>query len=215
MNSTFKIGLIWYSAFVIFFGFSGQIHAYVLQGPHVIELMIDKLGTAESLFVLQKLTLHRIEAPGDEEQPVDFADSDPSAKATEDAYVEQDLPPDKQTADQETVEFEESLRYIFSKAFRSDAKSSKSERIHIFDGEKELTIIDGNIMPATSARFNIYKDLLLYRSRQALADRLLELGVDVFVSSLGRFENKIVLLFNSFMFMVIVMLRPLLLGTKI
>ena len=84
-----------------------------------------------------------------------------------------------------------SLRFVFSHAFRSDAKSLESERIHIFNRNRSLTVIDGHIVPDTQNRFNLYKDLLLYRSREKLSERLLELGVDVFVSSLGRFEDKI------------------------
>jgi hypothetical protein len=46
-------------------------------------------------------------------------------------------------------------------------------------------------VPATANRFDRYKDILLYRTREGLAERLLELGVDVSVSSLGRFEGEI------------------------
>ena len=46
-------------------------------------------------------------------------------------------------------------------------------------------------MPAAANRFDRYKDILLYRTREGLAERLLELGVDVSVSSLGRFEGEI------------------------
>ncbi len=46
-------------------------------------------------------------------------------------------------------------------------------------------------MPEAVNRFDLYKDIMLYRSREALADRLLQLGVDVSVSTLGRFEETI------------------------
>jgi hypothetical protein len=39
----------------------GPAHAYVLSGPHVLELMISKYGKARSLLVLQKQTVY---APG-------------------------------------------------------------------------------------------------------------------------------------------------------
>ena len=40
-------------------------------------------------------------------------------------------------------------------------------------------------------RFDLYKDLLFYHSREELVERLFQLGVDVSISSLGRFEGKI------------------------
>ena len=44
---------------------------------------------------------------------------------------------------------------------------------------------------AEANRFDLYKDILLYRSREELVERLLDLGVDVSVSSLGRVEGEI------------------------
>ena len=58
-------------------------------------------------------------------------------------------------------------------------------------GNRSLTIVDGNIVPSVANRFDLYKDIFLYRTREGLADRLLQLGVDVSVSSLGRFEGEI------------------------
>ena len=91
----------------------------------------------------------------------------------------------------ETMELEGSLRYIFSQAFRSDARSNDSERIFIFSDGKTLTLIDGNSVPGATNRFDLYKDLLFYHSREELVERLFQLGVDVSISSLGRFEEKI------------------------
>ena len=37
-------------------------HAYVLQGPHILELMIEKLGSARRLLVSQRLQFHGSES---------------------------------------------------------------------------------------------------------------------------------------------------------
>ena len=58
-------------------------------------------------------------------------------------------------------------------------------------GGRALTIIDNKIVPDAANRFDLFKDILLYRSRETLAERLLQLGVDPSVSTLGRFEDKI------------------------
>ena len=89
------------------------------------------------------------------------------------------------------MELEGSLRYIFSQAFRSDERSNDSERIFIFSDGKTLTLIDGSSVSGATNRFDLYKDLLFYHSREELVERLLQLGVDVSISSLGRFEEKI------------------------
>ena len=89
------------------------------------------------------------------------------------------------------MELDGSLRFIFSQAYRSDARSNDSERIFIFSDGKSLTFIDGNSVPGATNRFDLFKDILFYHSREALVDRLLQLGVDVTISSLGRFEEKI------------------------
>jgi len=186
-----KKALIVFFLVAVSFFFILPMQAYVLPGPYILDLMIEKLGKAQTLFVSQKLIFYRVGSPVDTQRPAKADDSEQPVDGTDDFYAEQDLEIDKQAAMQEASELDESLRFVFSQAFRSDVRSPESERIQIFNGGKTLTIIDGNIVPAAANRFDLYKDLLLYRWHEELADRLLELGVDVFVSSLGRFEEKI------------------------
>jgi len=174
------------------FLFLGHVQAYVLQGPHILDLMVKQLGKARSLFVSQELIFYR---------PVSQIeiDSDASVEeypAIDDTVIElrdeEKIAVDENALVGEILELEEILRFVFSSnAFRSDAKSLDSERIHVVSGGRSLTIIDGNIVPAVASRFDLYKDIFLYRTRDGLVERLLELGVDVSVSSLGRFEGEI------------------------
>jgi hypothetical protein len=90
-----------------------------------------------------------------------------------------------------TIELDESLRYVFSEAFRSDIISDDNQRIFVSRDGQTLTVIDGVISWGGETRFDLYKDLLLYRSREALSERLSSLGVDISVSSLGKFEGQI------------------------
>jgi hypothetical protein len=194
MNADFKKRFVIPSLVVIFVVFVTPIYAYVLQGPHVLDLMIENLGKAKSLFVSHKIIFYRSGfvddseqlSPGSEsKQPSDTVDAAGGARRTEDHYA------DEMAEVSETMELEGSLRYIFSQAFRSDARSNDSERIFIFSEGKTLTLIDGNSAPEATNRFDLYKDLLFYRSREELIERLIKLGVDVSISSLGRFEGKI------------------------
>lgn len=172
--------------------FISPLHAYVLQGRHVLDLMIEKLGAAETLFVSQRLIFYRIAPAAGTSTSAAVAAPQPGVYAGGDAdQAGAAIPNNPQVSAQEPLELEESLRFVFSNAFRSDARSQNSERIYIFSHGRTLTIIDGAIVPDAANRFDLYKDILLYRSRPALADRLSELGVDVSISSLGRFEDKI------------------------
>lgn len=89
------------------------------------------------------------------------------------------------------TEVNETLRYIFPESFRSDANSENSERIHLMSNGETMTIIDGRIAVTGETMFDIYKDILLYRSRDRLTDRLTALGIDMSVVAFGRFEDRI------------------------
>jgi len=169
----------------------GPVQAYVLQGLHVLDLMIEKLGEAQGLFVSQDLIFYRLVSQVDMESNETVEEYQALDNTEIDLPAEQTIQLDQNVTIDETLELEETLRFIFSNAFRSDAKSFDSERIYVVSGGRSLTIVDGNIVPAAANRFDLYKDILLYRTREGLADRLLELGVDVSVSSLGRFEGEI------------------------
>jgi hypothetical protein len=176
---------------VISLWINGPVHGYVLQGAHVIDLMIEQLGEAQSLFVSQQLVFYRMASQVDQET-TEMEDADqPLDRIETDLPADQSIEVDNNVALQETLELEETLRFVFSHAFRSDAKSYDSERIHVVSGDRSLTIVDGNIVPTAANRFDLYKDILLYRSREALVERLYEVGVDASVSSLGRFEGEI------------------------
>lgn len=184
-------------AFIVFFLIIGVgaakplTHAYVLQGPHILGLMIAKLGQAEKLFVSQKYIFYGIGSPK-HGQPVKLQpEAGQPIKSDQPVSMEKTAESHEHAWPPETLELNGSCRYIFSRAYRSDISSLDSERIHLYADGRELTIVDGGILTEPENRFEIYNDLLLFRSRADLAKRLLSLGVDVFVSSLGRLEGKI------------------------
>jgi hypothetical protein len=186
-NKTLVIGLLILGSF--FICASGQ--AYVLQGLHLIDLMIEQLGEGQSLYVSQELTFYRLVSQTDVEMNK-YTEEDQTLEYSEvDLPAEQKVQLDPNVPLQEMLQLEETLRFVFSHSFRSDAKSSDSERIHVVSGDRSLTIVDGNIVPPVANRFDLYKDIFLYRTRDELADRLLQLCVDVSVSTLGRFEGEI------------------------
>jgi hypothetical protein len=191
MKLEFKKTLILGCLFAVTIIGVSSLHAYVLHGKHVLDLMIEKLGRADGLFVSERLVLYRMAAA--EKQAAEAIEGlQPAAGSAEEIALQSDRPESgRQTLALEELELERSLRYIFSSAFRSDTRSSDSERIHIDVRGRTLTIIDGNVVTDGANRFDLFKDVLLYRSREGLAERLLQIGVDISISSLGRFEDKI------------------------
>lgn len=88
------------------------------------------------------------------------------------------------------VELIETLTFIFPKTFRSDILSENIQRIHILSKNEALTVMDKRLSDEPESRYDLYKDLLLFRSREILQNRLSHLGVDTKISSLGRFQGK-------------------------
>jgi len=85
----------------------------------------------------------------------------------------------------------ETLRYRFPDRFRSEAVARGAERIHVRSGSAALTIVDGSVSQTPETYFDLYKDVLLLRSRTALMQRLNDLGLRTDISRYDRFKEKI------------------------
>jgi len=90
-----------------------------------------------------------------------------------------------------TAEFEETVNYNFPEQFRSDLLTGQTSKIHVFSKSEAITILNDTISTNPESGLDHYKDLLLFRDRSLLEERLALLGVDISISSLGRFENRI------------------------
>lgn len=130
--------------------------AYVLQGAHVLDLMIGRLGRVRGLEIHQQVTLY-----------------------------------DDRFSEGGTAVLKEIARYRPPHAFRSDTTSDRINRIHLQSDRSALTVLDGRLSDTSETPYDRYKDLLLVRDRKLLEKQLARLGVDVTVSSLGRFEDRI------------------------
>ena len=130
--------------------------AYVLQGAHVLDLMIGRLGSVRGLEIHQQVTVY------DDRFPEDG-----------------------------TAVSEEIVRYRPPHVFRSDTTSGRTNRIYLQSDRSVLTVLDGRLTDSVETPYDHYKDLLLVRDRKLLEKQLARLGVDVTVSSLGRFEDRI------------------------
>jgi len=86
-------------------------------------------------------------------------------------------------------ELSETLKFVFPKTFRSDIASEHIQRIRILSDKSVFTVIDGKISDEPENSYDHYKDLILFRSREILQERLSNLGVDVKITSIGRFKG--------------------------
>ena len=209
------------------------LQPYVLQGPHIIQLMTEKLGQAQSLSVSQRVIFYNV-APqpqavpeNDRDREMQTAASGPEHKQVTPTYDEaeenqpnslsknhspgevndsanftDDQPAVSDQADSpaeliETIQLDETLKYVFSEAFRSEIVSESNQRVFVSNQGKTITVIDGVISDAGESQFDVYKDLLLYRSREILSERLSNLGIDISVSSLGKFDGRIALVVGA------------------
>jgi len=92
--------------------------------------------------------------------------------------------------DMNTNELSETLKFKSPETFRSDISSKNIQRIRILSDSSVFTVIDGKISDEPENSYDHYKDLILFRSREMLQERLSGLGVDVKVTSFGRFKGK-------------------------
>jgi len=88
------------------------------------------------------------------------------------------------------VEGTETASYIFPDRFRSDLTVKGKKKIHVVSNGEDLTIDDGDITTASETWMDAYEELLLYRTKSSLEQRLLFRRVSVSVTSYGRFEGK-------------------------
>lgn len=128
---------------------------YVLQGPHILDLMLEEIGQANRLRISQKLIIY-----------------DPDSG-------------------ERSAEFDETVLYLFPGGFRSEIDSPQIQRIHVVRGADALTVIDRAVSADRESSYDFYKDIFLYNSRPLLTERLFDLGVDVSVSSLGRYKGRV------------------------
>jgi outer membrane lipoprotein-sorting protein len=109
---------------------------------------------------------------------------------TESLFVSQKLVLYDDSFKDGSIELKETLKYTFPEKFRSDIVSKNIKSIHVISNGKSLTVIDGKTVAGHETLFDLYKDIILYNSRSALLERMIHLGIDESVSSLGRFQGK-------------------------
>jgi hypothetical protein len=140
---------------------AASTEAYVLEGPHVLELMTRATPSLQTLLVEQQVI---IDDPALSDQPIELA---------------------------------ETLRYSFPDTFRADTQHELSCRTLVVVRSQALVVVDDRIISNRQGRFDHYKDVLLYRSRHLLHQALIAQHVDVGQTSLGRWDDNIVVVIGA------------------
>ncbi len=83
----------------------------------------------------------------------------------------------------------ETLHFHFPDRFRADTSGEDYQRISIRTPQDRLVVVNGQIRTGPPERFEAYTEILLKHTRAAMSDYLLQMGVDLDVTSLGRFED--------------------------
>ena len=89
------------------------------------------------------------------------------------------------------LELDEALYYRFPNRFRREMSTQWGEQVRVVSPQGALFVTDGKIMAEREDAFDHFKDLLLYRRGDLLLDKLLRLGVNLDVVSLGRYKERI------------------------
>ena len=111
--------------------------------------------------------------------------------------VEQQVIIDDPELSNQPVELDETLRFRFPGSFRSDTQHEQTHRILVVSPDQDLVVVDDRIVSNLQGRFDRYKDVLLYRTRKLLHQALLNQNVDVGRTSLGRWDDHIVIVIGA------------------
>lgn len=86
--------------------------------------------------------------------------------------------------------FTETLYFNSPGKFRSEAVFQDTTRILLVSGASALVVVNQKQKATIQSRYDLYKDLLFQRPRSVLEYNLARNGVDVSISSFGRFDGK-------------------------
>jgi len=97
-----------------------------------------------------------------------------------------------QQIDGQPLTLEESIIYKFPYSMHSEILMNDKQKLHICSPKGSVTIIDGVVSEEPYTSFDLYKYLLLERNKNAIERRLKISGINIDISSYGKFEKKAV-----------------------
>lgn len=157
-----------FRSFLVFFfaaciGITSATHAFVLPAEQILGFMIKSLGQPRRLLVNQSVVLYP------------------------DALVQYN----EKKVEKSPIILEGTLSFRFPERFCEEISSAQGKRIFVVSPAGVVKIAQNQILAEAEDQYDLYKDLLLYRNPDLLMSRLALCGVDTDVTSLGRWQGKI------------------------
>jgi len=94
--------------------------------------------------------------------------------------------------DGQPLELKETVIYRFPDAMHSEILMNDKQKLHVVSPRGVVTIIDNIVSEEPHTTFDLYKYLLLERDKVMITRRLSVSGINVKISSYGKFEEKAV-----------------------
>ncbi|MFP4477711.1 MAG: hypothetical protein ACLFOY_19285 [Desulfatibacillaceae bacterium] len=102
-----------------------------------------------------------------------------------------------QAEDGGNVELTGTAGYDFPESFREDVSDQGSSYLYVASPEGVVKVRDEEIVANAESLFDHYKDPFLYRDEDRLMQALADAGVDTSVSSLGRWDDRVVFVIGA------------------
>ena len=141
-------------------------YAFIPEGPQIISLAVEKIVEPVGITLSQKRKVYH--GKKDQENLIE-------PEKTELSYIE----------------MTEKLWFSYPGKFRSEAVTGNHDMICVESKGKFIKIIDEFIESKEKSLIDLYTDILLFRKPESLTKRLKASGVNINLSSLKRYEDKI------------------------
>ncbi len=93
--------------------------------------------------------------------------------------------------DSQSPRIEQEVRIRLPEQYRSDIDTGQMHQFQVVTPGGAMTVIGNQIVSETQTWMDDYKELLIYRSRKRLAERLEQSGIRLSATGLGRFDGRI------------------------
>ena len=130
-------------------------HAHVLEGKHILYLMLEKMSLPGSFLMHRQVTHY-----------------------------------DPDTGDV-VAEGREAQWFRMPEQFRSEMEADGLSRIYVASGDRSIIVINNRVISEADIWTDYCKNIFWYRSLDRLEHFLESAGMDVSVTSLGRFQGQI------------------------
>ncbi len=165
-------------------------YAFIPEGSDIISLAVEKIVEPMGLKISQKRKIYH-----KKEVPEDIKEIEETDGVSEQEIIESPKDPINKT-EQEAIELsfiemKEKLWFSYPDKFRSESVAGSHEMICVESKGQYIKVIDEFIESKKKSLTDLSTDILLFRQPELLTKRLKASDVDIKLSSLQRYDDKI------------------------